>query len=202
MKKFVLFCKGVKRLVLEKSYTWVKNKVKKQAKKEGVLKMGRKAMPAKLHVLQGNPNRKTKAELEQMEKAEESLQFAKGAVRPPTWLDPEAKKIFRKLVKDMESADILKNVDIHALAFFSDAYSDYISFSKIIAEEGTMVEYTNKAAETNKVPHPLFPKKKAAFEQMNKIMGDFGLNPVARARLVGNLTSPTKDQKNPFSDRL
>ena len=50
---------------------------------------------------------------------------------------------------------------MNALATYCDAYSDYVECTKIIREEGLLVEYTNKAAETNKVPHPLLTKEKA-----------------------------------------
>ena len=46
---------------------------------------------------------------------------------------------------------------------------------------GLLVEYTNKAAETNKVPHPLLTKKKQLHEQMKAIGVDFGFTPSARA---------------------
>ena len=48
---------------------------------------------------------------------------------------------------------------MNALATYCDAYSDYVECTKIIRQEGLLVEYTNKAAETNKVPHPLLTKK-------------------------------------------
>ena len=46
------------------------------------------------------------------------------------------------------------------------------------------VEYTNKAAETNKVPHPLLTKKKQLHEQMKALAVEFGLTPSARAKIV------------------
>jgi P27 family predicted phage terminase small subunit len=54
-----------------------------------------------------------------------------------------------------------------------------------------MVEYTNKAAETNKVPHPLLTKKKQLFEQMKAVASEFGLSPSARAKLA----TPKKEEK-------
>ncbi|MGQ0455276.1 P27 family phage terminase small subunit, partial [Bacillus sp. SS-TM] len=70
-------------------------------------------------------------------------------------------------------------------------YSDYVACTKIIGEEGLMVEYTNKAAETNKVPHPLLTKKKQLHEQMKSLAIEFGLTPSSRA----SLAKPKGDDK-------
>lgn len=81
---------------------------------------------------------------------------------------------------------MLTNVDVNALALYCDAYANYVECTKLIQEEGLMVEYTNKAAETNKVPHPLMTKQKALFEQMKSLSNDFGLTPAARAKIAIN----------------
>lgn len=164
--------------------------------------MGRNAKPAQLHLLEGNKNRIPKETLERRKAAEESMTFKSDAIKAPSWLNSEAKKIFNKLVKDFAATDILVNVDVHALALFCDNYHDYITFTKIIEEEGLQIEHTNKAGETNKVPHPLLTKKKQAFDVMDKISGQFGLTPVARARLALSLQKDNDEDDNPFSGRL
>lgn len=164
--------------------------------------MGRNPKPVQLHLLEGNKNRLTKDEIDKRQKAEESLTFASDNIRPPTWLNAEAKKVFKKLVKDFESTGLLVNVDSYALSMFCDAYSDYIRFTAIIVEEGDMLEYTNKGSETNRIPHPLFTKKNHAFVQMDKMMGKFGLSPVDRAKLVVSLQTEDNEGDNPFSGKL
>ncbi|WP_308346325.1 phage terminase small subunit P27 family [Priestia aryabhattai] len=165
--------------------------------------MGRNPKPLQLHLVEGNPNRKTKADLERMEEAEKKVTFKSDSIKPPTWLDKQGKQTFKKLVKEFEETELLFNVDVYNLAMFADAYSLYIECTKEIAREGLMVEYTNKGAETNKVPHPLLTKKKQAFEQMTKIMSEFGLSPVARTKLILNLQiEEDKKPKNRFSDRV
>ncbi|PEA24593.1 phage terminase small subunit P27 family [Bacillus cereus] len=146
--------------------------------------MGRKAKPINLHVLEGNTNRLTKAEIERRLDAEKQLQAKKDKVTPPEWLDPVAKKEFERIASELLELDIITNVDVNALATYCDAYSDYVGCTKIIQEEGLLVEYTNKAAETNKVPHPLLTKKKQLHEQMKALAVEFGLTPSARAKIV------------------
>ncbi|AEH46782.1 phage terminase small subunit P27 family [Parageobacillus thermoglucosidasius] len=155
--------------------------------------MGRKAMPIQLHLLQGNKSRLTKKEIEQRMEAEERLKPKADKVKPPSWLDPLAKKEFKRIVSELSELGLITNVDIVALATYCDAYSDYVKCTKLIQEEGMMVEYTNKAAETNKVPHPLLTKKKQLFEQMKAVASEFGLSPSARAKLA----MPKKEEKEP-----
>lgn len=164
--------------------------------------MGRNAKPAKLHLLEGNKNRKTKAELDRRLTAEESLTFKSDSIKSPVWLNQEAKKHFNKLAKEFESTELLVNVDVNGLALYCDALSDYIRYTDIIAAEGDQVTHTNKAGEKNKVPHPLLTKKKQAFDQMSKLMGEFGLTPAARAKLAMNLMKDEGQDDNRFSGRL
>lgn len=155
--------------------------------------MGRKAKPITLHVLQGNPNRLTKKEIEARKQAEEKLKPKTDKVKAPKWLSKEAKKEFNRIAKELQEIGLITNVDIDMLAAYCDAYVEYQRCTKIIEEEGLMVEYTNKAAETNKVPHPLLTKKKQLFEQMKSIAGEFGLTPSARAKIA----IPKQENKEP-----
>ncbi|MCQ6343703.1 phage terminase small subunit P27 family [Bacillus cereus] len=147
-------------------------------------KMGRKAKPIHLHILEGNTNRLTKEEMKQRLESEKRWKAKSDKVRPPTWLDSVAKKEFKRIAGELLELDVITNIDVNALALYCDAYADYMACTKIIQEEGLLVEYTNKAAETNKVPHPLLTKKKQLHEQMKAIGVDFGFTPSARAKIV------------------
>ncbi|WP_198962479.1 phage terminase small subunit P27 family, partial [Geobacillus sp. FJAT-46040] len=95
---------------------------------------------------------------------------------------------------------LVTNVDVNALALYCDAYANYVKCSQIIEEEGLMVEYTNKAAETNKVPHPLLTKKKQLHEQMKSLAVEFGLTPSSRAKLA--LPKEEPKQPTPFEQEF
>jgi len=160
---------------------------------------GRKAKPIELHLVQGNPNRLTKAEIEARKEAENSMRPKADKVKPPKWLGKKAKREFKRIVKELEEVGLLTNVDVDMLATYCDAYVEYQRCTEIIEEEGLMVEYTNKAAETNKVPHPLLTKKKQLFEQMKSIAAEFGLTPSARAKIA----IPKKEEKvDPFTAKF
>jgi P27 family predicted phage terminase small subunit len=154
--------------------------------------MGRKAMPIDLMLIKGNKHL-TKKEIQERKEAEERIKPKADKVKPPTWLSKEAKKVFKQLAKELQEVGLITNVDVHALALYCDAYVNYIECTRIIEEEGLMVEYTNKAAETNKVPHPLLTKKKHLHEQMKALANEFGLTPAARAKIA----IPKQEKKEP-----
>ena len=157
--------------------------------------MGRKAKPIELILLNGNKARLTKAEIDARKANQQKLKPKADKIKPPSWLDDRAKKEFRRIVKELQELDLLTNIDIDMLAAYCDAYSQYVECTKVIREEGLMVEYTNKAAETNKVPHPLLTKKKQLFDQMKAIALEFGLTPSARAKLALPKEEPKEETK-------
>lgn len=155
--------------------------------------MGRKAKSIKLQLLEGNKNRKTKKEIQERLEAEESITPRSENINPPDWLDELAKGEFNRLAELLQEVKLMTEADVVQLATYCDAYSDYVKCTLEIQKEGLMVEYTNKAAETNKVPHPLLTKKKQLFEQMKAIANEFGLTPSARAKIA----IPKKEEKEP-----
>lgn len=165
--------------------------------------MGRNAKPIQLHLLEGKKSHMSNEQIDKRKEAEESLQFRDDKIVPPNWLRKEAKPYFKKLVKEFDGLNIIKNVDSINLALYCDALYDYITFTEIIEAEGYMMEMTNKAKATNNVPHPLITKKAQVFQQMNKIASDFGLSPAARSKLAMNIMNDKdKEDDNPFSGRV
>lgn len=164
--------------------------------------MARNPKPIQLHLLEGNKNRLTKNEIDRRVEAEESIQFESNRLKAPDLLNDEAKKVFKQIIKEFKSSNLLVNVDIYSIAFFCDTYVTYIECTQIIEQDGLTIE-GSRSAEAGVVAHPLMPKKIQLFAQMDKIMSKFGLSPVDRSKLVQSL-QPKDDGKdnNSFSDRL
>ena len=167
--------------------------------------MGRRAKSIHLHLLEGNKNRKTKEEINQRLEAEKSLDPGSDKVKPPTWLCKEAKKEFKFLSEQLKQIKLITNNDIHMLAVYCDAYTDYVKFTKIIDDEGPWIGLAVKDEDgditwSDKKPHPMLTKKKAAFEIMAKVAGEFGFTPGARAKIA----IPKKEEKKetPFEQKF
>ncbi|WP_426453833.1 phage terminase small subunit P27 family [Paenibacillus sp. S-38] len=144
---------------------------------------GRKAMPVNLLLIKGKKHL-TKEEIELRQEREKKLQPSTNRTNPPAWLCDTAKKEFRRIAKELKEIDLLTNVDVNALALYCDAYADYIEITRIIKNDGFMVEHTNKSGVTNEVAHPLLAKKKQMHEQMRSLAVEFGLTPASRAKIA------------------
>ena len=162
--------------------------------------MGRRAKSIALHLVGNNPGHKSKAEIEKRKAFEQSLTLGTDKIKPPMWLCKKGKKEFKRLAEQLLQVELMTNADVDLLATYCNAYVEYIECDRVVQEEGIMVEYTNKAAETNKVPHPLLVKKKAAFDIMYKIAADFGFSPASRAKIA----IPKKEEKpkTPFEQKF
>jgi P27 family predicted phage terminase small subunit len=143
-----------------------------------------RAKPVVLQLLEGNKGKYSKAQLQERLDRENAIKPKANNVKAPNWLSPFAKREFKKMVAELMEVELVTNVDVNALAMYCDALDNYVQCTRMIREEGLMVEYTNKAAETNKVPHPLLTKQKALFEQMKSLSTEFGLTPAARAKIA------------------
>ncbi|SDX56112.1 phage terminase, small subunit, putative, P27 family [Marininema mesophilum] len=160
--------------------------------------MGRKAKPIGLHIVEGSGSRLTKKEIQARQEAEEALFPGTDHIRPPPWLGKVGKKEFKRLAEELKKLNLITNVDVNELAAYCDAYADYyMGCTKLIEEEGLMVEYTNNSAETNRFPHPLLTKKKQLHEQMKSLAVEFGLTPSSRARLA---MPQKKKEVDPFGE--
>lgn len=127
----------------------------------------------------------TSDEIQQRQEQENKLkELARDKIRPPTWMNKNAKKIFRQIVIDLEGIDLLANADVMPLAILADAFDKYIIITKELDESSLIVEYTNKAGATNIVENPLVRTQHKYAELIKKYSNEFGLTVAARLKLI------------------
>ena len=92
---------------------------------------GRNAKPVELHIAEGNPNRLTKAALQQRKDSE--IHIGGSRLKCPDYVkaDPVALKKWRELTKEYKMAadaniDLVKSSDIGILARYCKTFSEYI----------------------------------------------------------------------------
>lgn len=142
----------------------------------------------------GNKSHLTKAEIEERKIQEEKLKvLPSDKIRPPTWLDKEAKKVFKDIVINLESVEILANVDTYNIAILADAMSKYIRATKQLEvdiqisgkkKDGLLIAYTNKAGATNWIENPLIKVQIKYSEMIKKYSSVIGLNPASRLKII------------------
>lgn len=120
-------------------------------------------------------------------------------IKPPSWLDKVGKKEFKRVAALLTEVEIITEADISMLAAYCNAYSQYVSISKIIEEDGIMVHTEGKDKDGNPIKlvgeeHPLLKRQKNYFDQMKSAANDFGLTPSARAKLAITRTQEEREK--------
>jgi phage terminase small subunit len=93
---------------------------------------GRKRKPAAQRESEGNPgHRPIPVELD--------FAAAGDIGKPPTWLDKDAKKEYRRITAAaLADLDMLRSTDVSVLASYAVVYSRWIAAEKKIAAEGDL----------------------------------------------------------------
>jgi P27 family predicted phage terminase small subunit len=149
---------------------------------------GRKAKPLELILLQGNSHI-TKKEIAQ--RKEREINPKKDKIKCPSWLDPVAKKEWRRISLELQELNLLTNIDINALAIYCDAFSKYMKATEEINKFGLVIKHTNKSGATNIVTNPYVQIANKYADLINKYCVEFGLTPSARAKI----SIPKKEEK-------
>ena len=134
---------------------------------------GRKPKPTAMKELEGNPG---KHPLNTSEPKPN-----KKAPACPKWLEPEAKKEWRRLAKQMEAIGILTEVDMAAFAGYCQAYARWKEAEEFLTQHGSMVRTPNGYLQ--QVPQVSIAQTNMKI--MLKFCEQFGLTPSARSRIVG-----------------
>ena len=135
---------------------------------------GRKPTPTAIKELEGNPGKRP---LNQNEPKPE-----KKAPPCPKWLEPEAKKEWRRLAKQMEAIGILTEVDMAAFAGYCQAYARWKEAEEFITQHGTIVK--TPSGYWAQVPQVSIAQ--TYLKIMIRFAEQFGLTPASRSRIVAD----------------
>ena len=133
---------------------------------------GRKPKPTAMKELEGNPG---KHPLNTSEPKP-----TKKAPACPKWLEPEAKKEWRRLAKQMEAIGILTEVDMAAFAAYCQSYARWKEAQEHIDSEGSTFE-TDKGYQQQT---PWVGIANTNQKLMLQAASEFGLTPSSRSRIV------------------
>jgi P27 family predicted phage terminase small subunit len=136
--------------------------------------------PAHLKLVRGNPGkRRVRPEVEP--------RVSQQLPEPPVFLSEDAKGEWRRIIEEMVRLRLVTSVDTMLFACYCQSFSDWKS----------AVEVFNRTAERDPEthgllikdrdgsrPNPLLRVVRAAAEMMLKCAAEFGLTPVARARIA------------------
>lgn len=138
--------------------------------------------PTHLRVLEGNPSRRPLNENEPQPKK----------IMPPCpkHLTPGARKQWKKLGRSLFDLGLLTEIDGDALALYCEAKARWIDAIQRLEKYPDVV-----LSPKSKFPviNPVFNIACASFEQMRKLLAEFGMTPSSRSR-IGVKSKGAKDE--------
>lgn len=107
----------------------------------------------------------------------------------PKWLDERGRECWRQTVRDLKGMDLLRTIDVAALAAYCDAWSRWREACAFLDQNG--LTYVVREKGSAGTPGPVrfwapFPQVAIAETLLTQIMRfqmEFGLTPAARLRL-------------------
>ncbi|MCJ8015238.1 phage terminase small subunit P27 family [Paenibacillus sp. KQZ6P-2] len=121
---------------------------------------------------------------------------SKKKLKVPAWLTDEARKVWRKTVKDMEEFDVLDKVDEDVLGTYCDAVARYQEANYLIELHG----YTEVNAQGNKVVSAHVKLAQSYARIVLSYSNKLGLNADARARLAKKIADGEEDPNGDLFD--
>lgn len=108
-----------------------------------------------------------------------TVKAAKGIPSCPAALSREGKAEWKRVTKELDAMGLLAKVDRGALTAYCEAWEEFVLLLKKVRSEGPVV-YTDKG---NAIQNPTLGAKNNAAQRVMKFAAQFGMTPVARAKL-------------------
>ncbi len=138
--------------------------------------MGRKALPANVHLLNGNPSKKKFSVLADGTRVPVEIPSI------PKHLDASARREWKIITPELAKLGLIARIDRAAIAIYCMAFSRW-EFAELMMkglDENGLVETTPNGHKQMSVWLQISNR---AVEQMNKSLAEFGMSPSARAKV-------------------
>lgn len=145
--------------------------------------------PTKLKLLRGNPGKRPIG-------AEPEPAAFSDIPEPPEHLSADAAAEWRRVTPELVRIGLMTIVDTQTLAAYCDAYGQWLTAKRIIAELAADDKKFSGLAARNDEGHivasPMVRVANVAATNMVHFAAQFGLTPAARAKLNAGITRPPK----------
>lgn len=162
---------------------------------------GRKSEPAALKLLKGRGNGKDSGGRE----VPKPPPFKRHAPDAPSWLSPEGRREWDRVVPGLSVLDILKPEDRAVLAAYCETWSTFRTAQESVNQEGltllqeTVIENARGTISTSKpIANPNVSIARAAGRELRAFAAQFGLSPTAEMALGKTGAPDDGDDDNPF----
>lgn len=132
---------------------------------------GRKPKPPELRIVEGNPGHRPIPE--------NTPKPSPKRPSRPSWILPEAKREWNRIVPQLERLGLLTSVDRAALAGYCQAWARYRQAEEILDTEG----FTITTDKGNVIQRPEVSISRNMLQQVRAFAAEFGLTPSSRGRI-------------------
>lgn len=143
------------------------------------------ARPAKAVALTERHN--TKSDIDLRKKTEEEIRGDGDRLKPPKWLSKRQKVLFKRVVTELSSSNILGNLDEYILAQFSVAVDRLWTIEQQINEEPELMQDRQLMASKEKYSKDLY-----------RCCNELCLSPQSRAKLGTLNVARNLETQDPF----
>ena len=156
---------------------------------------GPKPKSAALKMLAGNPGTRP------LSRAGGS-RFAPGAPDCPTELSAAAKKVFRRVVRELEGAGSAATVDVDLVASYATAVAHLAAVTKCIDKAGVVIDAPTfdrngkPTGHTSQKPNPLLRTQDALLGRVKQLADALEIGPAARSRSGSSATPEGPERPN------
>ena len=147
---------------------------------------GRKPIPTNIKLLRGTAQ---PCRIRGDEAKPDSDQIA-----PPDDLSADALKHWATVVGQVKAAGVMTNLDVQALALYCESYAMWRYAHDEIKIRGPIVETPNGFPTQS----PYMQIANKAFDQMQKMLTEFGMTPGSRTRVSGVKEKPKENRFSQF----
>jgi P27 family predicted phage terminase small subunit len=107
-----------------------------------------------------------------------------GKPRCPKWVNADAAKEFRRIVKLLDSMNLLGAVDENALVRYTTTWVRWRQAVAMIEKTGEVAIYKDAAGKVKAIQPSAFNSiARSLSEELSRIEASFGMNPSARSRI-------------------
>jgi P27 family predicted phage terminase small subunit len=99
--------------------------------------------------------------------------------RPPAWLTPEARAIWRRTLRELEPMKVMTSADSNALGLYCVALAEFVQAQQLVARDGLVV----KGRDGGTVANPAARIERDRWAMVWRAGAEFGLTPSARVSL-------------------
>lgn len=156
----------------------------------------------------------TKAEIEERKRTE--VKAPADKVTAPTYLTPEQKKKFKKIVKELRAVDLVSNLDVDALARLIIAMDRYVAVTEELNRQPLMLTIQVPSGRKDDKGNPVLTEKEVVngeverllliqdrcFRQCRQGASDFGLTVSSRCRLIIPKADKEPPKENKFKQKF